>query len=581
MKEKIYSALTFLSLISILISLTVFYLLQPKVQLAGDIVEYYGITESLKNHLSFNLTNNDQNNLEKVLHPEYFLDPGYYILGTNENRYPVHFVFYSVLATPIRILLESIKVNPLLSLTLVNILIIFATFSYLIFSNKNEVKNNLKDRNPNVLVFLFFISPLVFFIPWPGPDIFYSMMILLSVFLFLKNKVLLAAFFSILASWHSQPLAIFSVIFTFYYFLTHKDIVNVYIFKKLSPRLLKPLAICLLLAVFLFIPYLYNFYAFRVITPWTLFDNWWNQLYGFGIQNISIKKLYEQFFDLNVGIFWYAPILFVIGFYQLIKKTFIDPKYLVLLNTIFIASIFYHTNPSWHFGTSGYGPSRHIIFIIPILLILSYEFMEKFSLREKIKLSGILIISQVWILSLNGFFLPNFENSLKHNQITKFVLNNYPHYYNPTPEIFVDRTLSKDQNYISTAIYKNEKGYCKKAYVLKHDKEQILNECGYIPEQYKEFFENDEYKLSKNYVRKIKTYSAVLSPKNQSCYENCIKNIQEIKKFIPEREWARISNYQSKDGFWEITFGRPFELSIPINYEAEIYHTDGIFMNFY
>ena len=167
MKEKIITILTFIFLIIILISLTIFYFLQPKVQLAGDIVEYYGITESLKKHMSFNLTKEDQNNLEKVLHPEYFSDPGYYILGTNENRYPVHFVFYSVLATPIRIIFETINLNPLLSLTFLNILIIFSTLSYLIFSNKNEVK----DKNPHVLVILFFISPLIFFIPWPGPDI--------------------------------------------------------------------------------------------------------------------------------------------------------------------------------------------------------------------------------------------------------------------------------------------------------------------------------------------------------------------------------------------------------------------------
>lgn len=577
MKEKIITILTFIFLIIILISLTIFYFFQPKVQLAGDIVEYYGITESLKNHLSFNLTKEDQKNLEKVLHPEYFSDPGYYILGTNENRYPVHFVFYSVLATPIRIIFETINLNPLLSLTFLNILIIFSTLSYLIFSNKNEVK----DKNPHVLVILFFISPLIFFIPWPGPDIFYTMLLLLSIFYFINNKTLLSAIFATLASWHSQPLAIFSVIFTFYYFLTHKDIVNIYIFKKFTPKFLRPFLICVSIAIFLIIPYIFNFYAFRVLTPWTLFDNWWNQIYGFGIQNISIQRLYEQFFDLNVGIFWYAPILFVIGFYQLIKKVFIDPKYLVLLNTIFIASIFYQTNPAWHFGTAGYGPSRHIIFLVPILIILCYEFLQNFSNKEKVKILGLVIFSQIFLLSLNGFFLPNFENTLKHNQLSRFVLNNYPHYYNPSPEIFIDRTISNDFNYLSSAIFKNEKGVCKKAYILKHDQEKILNECGYIPEQYNEFFENDEYKIAKNFIRKVKTYGVVLSPKDKVCIEKCITTIQEIQKYIPEKEWSRISKHKDKNGFWEVSFGRPLELTIPINYEAKIYHTSGTYMNFY
>jgi len=574
MKEMFYKFyLPLISLILITFSLGFFYLSRPNVQLAGDIVEYYGITESLKNHFSFNLTNIDQQNLEKVLHPEYFLDPGYYIFGKDNNKYPVHFVFYSILATPIRLILEFTNQNPLLSLTFLNLSLILLILLALIWHERN--------KNPILLLTIFFSSPLIFFIPWPGPDIFYTLFLLISIYYFLNGKILISAIFATFASWHSQPLAIFSVVFTFYYFLTHKHILDIYNHKKIKLNFLKPFFVSILIAFVLFVPYIFNFFAFGVFTPWTLFDNWWNQLYGFGIQNISIKKLYEQFFDLNVGIFWYSPLLFIFGMYQLIKKTFINPKYLILLNTILISALFYHTNPAWHFGTSGYGPSRHIIFLIPILILLTYEFLQKFPLREKIKISLILIFSQAPILYLNGYFLPNFENTLKHNHISRFVLNNYPHFYNPTPEIFIDRTLSQDFNYLSSSVYKNEKGECKKAYILKHNKDYLLRECGFIPNQYTYFFENDEYLLPKNYIRKVKTYEAKLIPQETVCLKsnNCISDLNEIKKIIPQKEWDRISYLEN--GVWKISFGRPFELTIPTNYKAEIYHTEGLYINFY
>ena len=82
-----------LLLAALSIFLCYYFLFRAQVQLGGDIVEYYGITESVKNHFSFELTVEDRTNLEQVLHKAYFEDPGYYISGTDQKRYPVHFIF--------------------------------------------------------------------------------------------------------------------------------------------------------------------------------------------------------------------------------------------------------------------------------------------------------------------------------------------------------------------------------------------------------------------------------------------------------------------------------------------------------
>ena len=70
------------------------FLAVPPPQPAGDIAEYFGITESVLRHRSINLTPGDQTTLSQPLHPQYFTNPGYYIAGVDGNRYPVHFIGY-------------------------------------------------------------------------------------------------------------------------------------------------------------------------------------------------------------------------------------------------------------------------------------------------------------------------------------------------------------------------------------------------------------------------------------------------------------------------------------------------------
>lgn len=431
------------------------FLVHPVPEPAGDIVEYYGITESVIRHASLALSSSDQSTLSHALHPEYFSNPGYYIKGIDGNRYPVHFIVYSLILIPLRLLLQALHQHPLLLFPLGNTMIFFLCLIYII---EHSIRSSLRQ---GIIIAAAITSPLLFFLSWPGPDIFSLSLLLVALVLFYENNPATAAIITAIASWQSQPLIVISVLMGIYTIIKT---------KRITPMVL---AICISL-----IPYIYNMYIFGVLTPWQTFADGWTKLYGFGIQNLSVLKLYEQLFDLNIGVFWYAPILTIAGCVALIRS-FRSSKGMWVILMLLAALFAFQTNPAWHYGTSGYGPTRHAIVLIPFLIAaMTYH---TWSRKLSISIIGLMIVSQIYVLSYNNYIFPIFTNTLVHSPVAQFVLDRWPALYNPTPEIFVDRTNHTDLDHPTSAVYTLH-GVCKKAYILTKDIDTVTNMCGPFPQ---------------------------------------------------------------------------------------------------
>lgn len=440
------------------------YLGNPAPDPAGDIVEYYGATESLLRHGSLRLTDEDRSALSESLHPEYFTNPGYYFTGTDGFRYPMHFVGYSFLLTPVRFLLEHIGLQPFLVFPLVNTLIMTTTIVY-------AIHRFFHAAHKQFLLFLLLVSsPLLSFLLWPGPDILYLCLFFISLCFYMERKWITAAIFAALASWHSQPLMIMTagiLIISAYeqYSMAKKNIGNYAV---------SVLAIIGLAAV----PYLYNYSHFATWTPWTILQDFWTKTYGFGLHNIRAIKLFEQLFDLNVGVFWYAPVLTVFGLWQIYKNGTKNAAALWLIALMILTLLAYQTNPAWHYGTSGYGPSRHAIVVIPYFILVALY--SRINATRTAILAALIVFTQMPILSMNSLLYPVFSNTLSHAPQATFILDRFPALYNPTPEIFVDRTNHTDLDHPTSAIYKTN-GVCKKAYVLTMDIDWVIKNCGALP----------------------------------------------------------------------------------------------------
>lgn len=439
------------------------YLSQSPPPPAGDIVEYFGVTESLTNHAGIWLSQLDQSNLSKLLHPEYFSNPGYYIAGINGQRYPVHFIAYSLLLLPFRWMFE------LRVFSVVNTLLLIGTAAYLFHRFVHSSWKRL------VLMITLFISPLLSFLWWPGPDIFSVCFLLLSLFWFYDDKPFVGSALAAVASWHSQPMMVVSLGMLAWGLYRRRNILPAFTILGLIS-----------------IPYLYNYLIFGTLTPWTILQDNWTRLYGFGVQNVSLKKLFEQFFDLNMGLLWYAPVLIILGIYAWIRST--KEKKTLWLGVLFIlAALAFQTNPAWHYGTAGYGPTRHVLFAIPFFIVWIVRFLKPKT--TSIIALGMLTIIQLTTLTLNSFLTPSFEKTLYHSPYAQFVLDRFPRLYNPNPEIFVDRTNHTDLDHLETAIFGSP---CKKAYVVNNDLAALIDRCGYAPERAIQLFRQN--KLDNVYI---------------------------------------------------------------------------------
>src|SRR3989339_168842 len=455
MKAKLFLIVNFFLFVSLLF----FILFKVEIKPDGDIVEYYGVTETVLSHASLNLRQSDINNLLNYIDAPKFDNPGYYLNGRENNRYPVHFWAYSLLLVPARLGLELFGFNPLLSLPITNLLIFGLTLYYIY---KNFVQ---KTQQRLLLLGLLFFSPLIFYFTWPGPDMWYLCLLLIAVFYAFRKHYFQAAFITALASWHSQPLVMLAVLFSA--LAVYKD------WRKMT--------LVLGAGIVVTVPYIYNLYAFGTLTPWLGLQNAYASINGFGLQNISIWKLFEQFFDLNIGLFWYGSVLILLSAIG-IKYFWQERQWerLVIVLGFVLTAFFYQTNPAWHYGTTGYGPSRHIIFILPLLICLSLKNWRQLKGWFFGAVFLICILFQGYSLFFNNYFYPDTTRSLFHTQYAQYFLNNYPELYNPTPEIFIDRTLNQDTMLPQSAIYE-EQGICKKAYILPNGQFLLKQKCGFIP----------------------------------------------------------------------------------------------------
>jgi hypothetical protein len=249
------------------------------------------------------------------------------------------------------------------------------------------------------------------------------------------------------ASWQSQPLII--IPFGYYLYAIYGAI------KYRNIRLFISSSLIGLLAI---LPNIYNVAIFGVLSPWSLFGG----KHLVAASNITILKFGELFFDPNIGLFWYMPILFFGALIIMLKKAFIDGKTGLILVLLLAVGLAYETNANWNNGTAGYGPTRYAIYLIPFLL-----YYIVFYLPQKISTYigvAFFILSQIWVFSYSGFLTPNLANTLTFTPLAHKVLTLIPRIYNPTPEIFVERTLHTEPDQLIPTFY-SEGGVCKKIFI--------------------------------------------------------------------------------------------------------------------
>lgn len=418
----------------------------------GDGNEYFLMLVSLNNHLSPDLQPTDITNSytgefnvfgEKA-------DPYWgYFKGRDNKWYSKHFGAYSLSGVPVKMILKLFKLNPGKAFQITNALLFILMLLGIHFFSKLEEGQKL------FFMLLLTFSPALWFIHWTHPEIFILSFVTFSlIFLNLKSYDW-AILFAGLASLQNQVLVLFVL------FLLVKSAWS-------SRFKLKTLVRCGPISLLVFLPNIFYLSSFGTFNPL-------NE--AASLKNVSLFRVFELFFDLNIGLLPYLPLplLFFLGivlFQSYQHKGFVFELQILLL-MIAMGTVCSATD-NWNHGTSG--PSRYVIWMLPFLffiLIINLQTFWKGIISKSLLLTALIL--QFYIVASNGIFIHE-EDYLKHSPAAKFVLKRVPVLYNPSFEIFCERTLKRESECVNPTIYKHH-NECRKALLTCEGLNTLQSRC--------------------------------------------------------------------------------------------------------
>lgn len=505
------------------------YFLEKEPYPTGDGIEYVLTTEAWKNHASPDIRLSDcesfksdfiqhqswESNYKRAAFDEVeaFLrekdpkrkDYGGFYRNRQQHVYGYHFVFYSFVNVPARLLTVVLGIHPIKAFVLTNVFIWSLFFAWLLSWKKKESTSAL------VLGLLVFLSASFYYTTWTHPETLTVVLVLSSMLCLTRQRFHLALLFCGLATLQNQPL---SFLFLWMYLLVW----NHYRFQW------RPMMKYLGYGVFVFVPPLY-FYGLFGTTSLI------NDAGFLSFENVTTNRVFGFFFDLNqgmvlsIGLFLFIYFfLFLFRVVEIIKSrktnTWDFLPLVILAMTLLVSCM-----SNWNHGMAVV--NRYAVWMSVPLMYHGYVLLKELRLSWRIFLASLGALSQLglWYIHLpyNQFDWSN----LQHMPLAKWTLSHYPAYYNPDPQIFIARThqvfdFSKNS---SPILYFNEQNQLQKIAVHESNVD-TLKYFGYTP-------------------RPMSEYDCVRSGKERWYYindfeERSSKSSAEVLRMIQRSEMNRI-----------------------------------------
>jgi hypothetical protein len=93
---------------------------------------------------------------------------------------------------------------------------------------------------------------------------------------------------------------------------------------------------------------------------------------------------------------------------------------------------------------------------------------------------GLALLAQAGAVLVRGGPLAP-SDFLGHSPAARFVLDRWPFLYRPAPEVFVERTLGREDTFGGPVVYRDGGGRCRKAWLQWRHAPQLVAQCGLPP----------------------------------------------------------------------------------------------------
>lgn len=328
------------------------------------------------------------------------------IFKTDSDYYfGYHYGFYPFLVSITEKILIFLDFNPLISFQLTNILIILLAVLMIL---KNE------DNYPILKSSIFLTGGVLFYWQWTHPEVMaYSFLFLFTYFL-LKKRYYFSIIFLALATTQIISFALLYLCIPILILITEKNTKEIIVLLKNYKNWIFGL---ISLSSILFY---YSFYGkFSIISQDVS-----------SINGINFLHFISYWFDLNQGVFIGAPWILILIIISVFNNKKINKELGISMFIGILICIPLLTNNNVNSGQDFF--SRYGLYSISPLIAWSCLNINTLMSKKMIYLLIFIGISYF-------FYFHNKTSYVENKPWTKFLLNKFPEYYNPYPEIYIER----------------------------------------------------------------------------------------------------------------------------------------------
>jgi hypothetical protein len=429
----------------------------------GDAGEYLLMLESWRAHGSPELQPRDSAALRaRLLDAGLAIDEGRYLpnyhAGSDGRLYCYHFWGYSLAGLPARRVLEALALPPLRALPVTNAL----AFGLALFA---VAALPWSGGRRLLLGGLLVFSPALGFLLWPHPEVFSFALVATALAFEARGRRAWAVACAALASVQNPPLLLLAAL------LGAGSLVEALRRRDARPLLLAAVA------------------ALPAAAPPLFF------LRQFGVWNLSVRpseaaaslsasRALDLALDPNLGLLPHAPLTLALAFGAgagaLARRRWL-PAALVLALVPLVAWAT-TANSNWNNDTSG--PSRYTVWLLPLLAFVAVGETGGPGERRLPPLAawglGLALATQSAAVLARGGPCAR-ADFLEHAPLARWLLDDAPSLYDPTPEVFVERTRHAEGALDGPVIYRARDGRCRKAYVQPRQADRLARACGGLP----------------------------------------------------------------------------------------------------
>lgn len=427
-------------------------------RVVGDGAEYLVVAEALARHASPDLRSGDREAVRQLLDRKGLtggerLREVPEVRGRDGRAYGIHFWGYPLATLPARATLGWLGVDALRAPQVTNALLLVAAVGLVLY------RSPAPEGARRTLAALTLLSPAFWFVLWPHPEVFSFALTTAALVWRDAGRRGLAVGAAALASTQNPPLVLLAL------GLSAEGVRDGW--RTREAGRIAPLVLGLLPAL---VPGLFSLWQFG--TPSLLTRG------SVSPANLSLRRTLELVVDPNIGLLPYAPVVVVgslVAAFRAGGRTF---AWALALAMAFLCT----ATCNWNSGTSG--PARYGVWIYPVIL---WGFVypvgrpgDRGTPRLR-GLAGVAIVSQALLIASRGGMEPRMDY-LRHSAAARLLLDHWPSLYNPSYEIFVERTRRGEEPFPGPdPIVYRYRTRCRKALAQKRHLSLLLAQCGREP----------------------------------------------------------------------------------------------------